>query len=244
MYVRWVSAVGICWACFAGGVAAQQQFVSGASQTAMIELYTSQGCSSCPPAEEFLNTFVDNPRLWSSFVPIAFHVDYWDYLGWKDRFALPSNAQRQRRYASLKNVRTVYTPGFVVNGREWRPGWLSKRLDAGSREVGTLTVTLEGDRIDARFTAAEPPSGLLELHVGVLGMGLGSDIRAGENRGRASHHEFVLLSHQRFGATDGAWQGPLQPWDSKGAARVALVAWVSTPGDPAPLQATGGYLDE
>lgn len=225
-------------------VTAEERFVSGVEQTTTIELYTSQGCSSCPPAEEFLNTFVDNRRLWTRFVPIAFHVDYWDYLGWKDRFALPSNAQRQRRYASQNSVRTVYTPGFVVNGREWRPGWLSKRLDATSREVGMLAVKLNGDQIDARFTPVAPQQSRLELHVGVLGMGLASDIAAGENRGRASHHEFVLLSHQRFDASNGSWRGQLAPWERKGASAVALVAWVSAPGDPTPLQATGGYLTD
>lgn len=223
-------------------VTARERFSSGPSQSVMVELYTSQGCSSCPPAEAFLNDFVDNPRLWTSFVPVAFHVDYWDYLGWRDRFALPANAKRQRRYASLGKVRTVYTPGFIVNGQEWRPGWLNKRLDVDSHEVGTLLVTLDGTRIEATFAPASPQRVSLELHVAVLGLGLTSDIRAGENQGRASRHEFVLLSHQRFSAADGSWQGQLSPWSRKGASRLALAAWVSAPGDPTPLQATGGYI--
>ena len=219
-----------------------QQFNSGPAQTVMIELYTSEGCSSCPPAESLLNSFVDNPRLWSSFVPLAFHVDYWDYLGWRDHYALPENAKRQRRYADLKNLRTVYTPAFVVNGVGWRPGWINKTPEGGGQTVGELSVTLEGQGFTARFDTPDPNPPRLQLNLAILGMGFDSAIKAGENAGRDSRHEFVVLSHQRFRADGAQWEGRLQDWDSKAATRLALVAWVSRLGDPAPLQATGGFL--
>ena len=101
-------------------VASEARFGSGPQQTALIELYTSEGCSSCPPAEAWLSRLKDNPGLWKQFVPIAFHVDYWDRLGWRDRFSSQRWTERQRRYASLWESESVYTPAVVVNGREQR----------------------------------------------------------------------------------------------------------------------------
>ena len=74
-------------------------FESSTEQVGLLELYTSEGCSSCPPADEWLSQLKENPGVWSQFIPIALHVDYWDYIGWKDRYASPSHAQRQRQYA-------------------------------------------------------------------------------------------------------------------------------------------------
>jgi hypothetical protein len=89
-------------------------FQSDKTQTALVELYTSEGCSSCPPAEEWFSTLSANPGLWKQFVPVAFHVDYWDDLGWKDSFATPAYTQRQRDYAAAWGSSSVYTPGFVL----------------------------------------------------------------------------------------------------------------------------------
>ena len=95
----------------------------------MIELYTSEGCSSCPPAEAWLSTWKSSPDLWKSVFPVAFHITYWDDLGWTDSFAQPAFTQRQRDYAARLGQDSVYTPEFVVNGREWR-GWFSRRVAA------------------------------------------------------------------------------------------------------------------
>ena len=99
--------------------AGELRFASGSGRNVMVELFTSEGCNSCPPAEAFLNDFQTHPDLWRRYVPIAFHVDYWDYLGWTDRYADPRHAARQRQYARQGGVRTVYTPAFIVNGRAW-----------------------------------------------------------------------------------------------------------------------------
>ncbi|MCW8988476.1 MAG: DUF1223 domain-containing protein, partial [Gammaproteobacteria bacterium] len=101
---------------------------SGIKKNTLIELYTSEGCSSCPPAEKYLNNFTKKKDLWKTWIPVAFHVDYWDYIGWKDRFAEKKFAQRQRQYAQLKRASTVYTPAFMVNGDSWRPGIFSRTL--------------------------------------------------------------------------------------------------------------------
>lgn len=94
-------------------------FTSTETQVRLVELYTSEGCSSCPPADRWLSGLLTSPHLWGSIIPIAFHVSYWDYLGWHDSFALDEYSQRQRAYANLGKT-GVYTPGFFVNGQEWR----------------------------------------------------------------------------------------------------------------------------
>jgi len=97
-------------------------FKSGLKQVSLVELYTSEGCSSCPPAEDWLNRLKNSPSLWSRFVPLAFHVDYWNSPGWKDRWSSPQFSLRQSDYAQLWHAENVYTPCFVLNGGEWT-GW-------------------------------------------------------------------------------------------------------------------------
>src|SRR6187401_409142 len=100
-----------------------QSITSGSTRASLLELYTSEGCSSCPPAEAWLSSLAASDQLWKDVVPVAFHVDYWDYLGWVDVFAKPEYSERQRDYSVAWKADRVYTPGFVLNGREWR-GWL------------------------------------------------------------------------------------------------------------------------
>ncbi|MDH5184393.1 MAG: DUF1223 domain-containing protein [Gammaproteobacteria bacterium] len=216
-------------------------FQSGSQQTQMIELYTSQGCSSCPPAEKFLNQYVDDELLWKHYIPMAFHVDYWDYLGWKDRYALAENTQRQYLYAQLKNISTVYTPGFVVNGKEWR-GWRYQgKKPLATSKVGNLSVTVTDQTFSARFGSTAQLKDTLVLHYALLGMGLETDIEAGENRGRHSQHDFVVLWQKRILGSRNHWQGRL-PVRTQKAKRYALVVWLSRLQDPVPLQAAASYL--
>ena len=104
----------------AGCLGASLSIESPPTQVDLIELYTSEGCSSCPPADRWVSSLQDEPGLWRDFIPLAFHVDYWDYIGWVDRFASPAFTARQYRYAAQQSMRTVYTPGFFNNGKEWR----------------------------------------------------------------------------------------------------------------------------
>lgn len=83
---------------------------SGKQKATIVELFTSQGCSSCPPAEKVMNTLKDHPQLWKNLIPMAFHVDYWDYIGWQDPFAQKTFSKRQRWHKKIGNVRSVYTP--------------------------------------------------------------------------------------------------------------------------------------
>lgn len=225
------------------GAAGGTRFSSGPEQTVMIELYTSQGCNSCPPAEAYLNRFTANPALWKKFIPLAFHVDYWDYLGWKDRFAHPAHAQRQRQYAQQRSLQTVYTPAFAVNGQGWRPSLISSDPAGGGKPVGVLSVDLNGQQFEAMFAPANGPAKTLRLDLAVLGMGLTTEIKAGENAGNRSRHEFVVLARKQLSSDNGRWRGSLPVLETDwGAQRLALAAWISRPGDLTPLQATGGFL--
>src|SRR6266567_7895599 len=117
-------------------------FESGEARTMLVELFTSEGCSSCPPADAWINQLKESPDLWKKIVPVVFHVDYWDNLGWRDRFAKPEFTSRQRRYAAAWGGDSVYTPGFVINGKEWR-GWFGgNAMPITSAKVGVLRVSV------------------------------------------------------------------------------------------------------
>jgi hypothetical protein len=225
--------------------AADWRVASGSSQTTLVELFTSEGCNSCPPAEEYLNHLAQSPDLWTRYLPVAFHVDYWNYLGWRDRFSSADHSERQRRYQQAQRVGVVYTPAFIVNGREWRPDHDRRLPESGDARVGRLAITIHGKQLDARFEPVGNISSPLEMHLALLGMGLVTDIRAGENAGRHANHDFVVLKHWQLQSSTLHWQSTWPPEiDRSNARQLALVAWVSRPGDPAPLQATGGYVPD
>ena len=225
------------------------QLQSGSAQITLVELYTSEGCSSCPPAESWLTRLKDSPRLWKDFVPVAFHVDYWDYLGWRDSFASKEYSERQRAYASHWRSRSVYTPAFVLDGKEWR-GWSS--LDEPTRgsvqTAGKLTARSEdGRRWRLRFEpAASSPSLAFDFHAALLGSDLISDVKAGENRGRKLSHDFVVLALTEVAAVaeSNAFTGliTLKSALTVSSGRLALAAWVTPRHSLAPLQALGGWI--
>src|SRR5262249_45455705 len=131
------------------------------------------------------------------FVPAGFHVDYWDYLGWQDPFGSATYSDRQHKYAAHWKSRSVYTPGFVLDGKEWRD-WVSRDgvPHASASIAGKLKASSEdGKRWLLRF---EPPARealeSLTLHLVLLGFDLSSDVKAGENRGRKLQHDFVVLT--------------------------------------------------
>jgi len=105
-----------------------------------VELFTSQGCSSCPPADAQLGKLAQRPDI----VALSFHVDYWDYIGWKDRFATRQTTERQRAYSRALNQRYVYTPEMVVEGRVHQPGINDRQVEAmlsDARRRSTVRMT-------------------------------------------------------------------------------------------------------
>lgn len=222
-----------------------QTFESEQQATPLLELYTSEGCSSCPPADTWLASLRDSPRLWRDFVPVAFHVDYWNYLGWKDRFSSESFARRQRLYRQQGYTQGVYTPGVMLGGLEWR-SWRRARTIPTVDGVapGALRLDINDDRFAARFDASTILDGkATRLHVAVLGAGLETDVRAGENRGRTLSHDFVVLGYKHYDAANHAWDAKLPSITHRSDAdRLAVAAWVSRGDDLVPVQAVGGWL--
>lgn len=221
-------------------VAGSLTFSSGERQVSLLELFTSQGCSSCPPAEKWLNGFTESARLWKEVVPVAFHVNYWDRLGWKDDLAQPAYSRRQHQYQKNGNISTVYTPGFVLNGFEWRGFFKDKRLPDSRPRAGVLRIHLQDGQIEAEFDEAAGTEHVLNL--AVLAFGIHVSIEAGENAGRVLAQDFVVIAHDQNKSGSGRWQSALPKFKSITADRYALAAWVSRARQQAPLQAAGAWL--
>jgi hypothetical protein len=182
--------------------------------------------------------------LWKQTVPVAFHVDYWDHLGWRDRFAKPEFTLRQQHYAAAWGGESVYTPGFVVNGKEWR-GWFGGNAAPRSlTKVGVLRVSLGEDwKLGATFIPETTQPRALALNIALLGNDLESDVKRGENSGRKLRHDFVVLDLVRVDMANesGRWTGSVAlSMRSGGDKPSALAAWITE--NAIPIQATGGWL--
>jgi hypothetical protein len=219
-------------------------FESSVTQNSLVELFTSEGCSSCPPAEKWLSGLKSNQNLWTKIVPVAFHVDYWDHLGWRDRFAKPEFTSKQQHYATAWGGDSVYTPGFAVNAREWRDWFGGSRIPITSTKVGVLRVSLNNDgKVTANYLPENTQPRRLALNIALLGNDLESDVKRGENSGRKLRHDFVVLDLIKTDLVNASntWTGsivlPKRSGDDKPS---ALAAWIAE--DGIPVQATGGWL--
>jgi hypothetical protein len=176
------------------------EVVSGERLTPVVELYTSEGCSSCPPADQWLSTLKGKP-----VVAQAFHVAYWDYIGWKDRFASPAFTARQKELASANRLDGIYTPQLVRNGRDWRnwrqPGQaIDFKLPA--RAAITLRRTDGADAFEARVTPAAAVEGW-SAYWTVTAHNYSSQVKAGENSGEFLKHDFVVTQYTPVGRYKG-----------------------------------------
>ncbi|MES9964003.1 MAG: DUF1223 domain-containing protein [Candidatus Sedimenticola sp. 20ELBAFRAG] len=215
---------------------------SGSEKATLVELFTSQGCSSCPPAERWLGRLEDDPRLWKEIVPVAFHVDYWDYIGWRDIYAAPSHSARQRTYHNQNAIRSVYTPGFVVNGKEWRGWFRNQSLPESGGRAGQLRVEVDGTRLRATFDAGQQTEQDTVLNIALMGVGMEIDVERGENSGRRLSQDFTVLKHITIGSDRGNWETSLPDIDLPADSRRAIAVWVSGQGSQQPLQVVGGWL--
>jgi len=222
------------------------EFGSGDQTVALVELFTSEGCSSCPPADTWISKLKDNPELWRRFVPVVFHVDYWDRLGWPDPFALKQNAERQRRYQQEGAISQVYTPGMILQGREWRNWWHYSEPGRENDNAGPLWVNLENDTARASFQPVAADLATLRLNWALLGFDLQTEVKRGENRGRRLQHDFVVLNKQTQTANRDEsgfhWQLAWRSANTHGIQPAAIAFWVTPVNSQRPLQATGGWL--
>jgi hypothetical protein len=202
-------------------------------RTTVVELYTSEGCNSCPPADTWLSSL----RGREGVLALAFHVDYWDRLGWTDRFASPVFTARQQQVRASSGARFVYTPQVLLDGADWRR-WPGAPPRAGSPSPVRIALQREGGRAVATVTAlATIPAGEARWtgYWAVVEDGWTSRVRAGENAGVTLRHDHVVRHYR-----------PLSAWSATGttvhtldlppsehrARRVAFVVTDATSGRP------------
>jgi hypothetical protein len=181
--------------------------------------------------------------LWKKIIPVAFHVDYWDRLGWRDRFAKPEFTSRQQHYAAAWGGDSVYTPGFVVNGNEWRSWFGGNAVPTTSSKIGILRVSLgAAGKLSASYIPETSQPHGLALNVAMLGNDLESDVKRGENSGRKLRHDFVVLDLIKIDMTNesNGWTGSVVLPMRSGDKPSALAAWLTE--NETPIQATGGWL--
>jgi hypothetical protein len=184
-------------------IAAECSAKSGVATVPLLELYTSEGCSSCPPADKWMSGIKTD-----KVTPLAFHVDYWDYIGWKDKFSKAEYSDRQRKIAAFGGAGFVYTPQFVMNGRDFK-GWDNSRLNQSvtatqklaSRANLSLDAVQENGKITLKTSAQSTnPADAKnsDVFVAIYENKLVSQVKAGENSGRELKHDYVV--REFFGA--------------------------------------------
>ena len=183
---------------------------SGPHTTALVELYTSEGCDSCPPADHWLSSLFSRGFRPDQVVPLSLHVDYWDYIGWKDPFGKAEFSMRQHKLAAMRRPVIVYTPQVVLQGQDFRR-WAS---DDFTEEVSRINSRAARARIALAIRAVEPAAVRADLsamlfdpaaqkssavYLAAYENRLASEVKAGENRGKRLQHDFVVRE----------WIGPI-----------------------------------
>jgi hypothetical protein len=182
---------------------------SGERTAALVELYTSEGCSSCPPADRWLSGLGSRGYVPARVVPLSLHVDYWDYIGWKDRFAKGEFSSRQRKLSQQQRLAFVYTPQVMLQGqdfRAWGGGAFDRAVDQinaqpAKAKVGLEIVSLGRDSmvVEAKAALADGYDGAeTALYLAAYENKLASEVTAGENQGERLQHDYVVLE----------WLGP------------------------------------
>jgi hypothetical protein len=184
---------------------------SPSSITPVVELYTSEGCNSCPPADRWLSGL----KADTGIVALAFHVDYWDRLGWKDRFANPLYTKRQAQQQRINGARFSYTPQVVVDGVD-RSNWhlLPVPTSSATRRTATvdLTLTREAGRINASVLPRSGAPPQLAAYWAVTEQGHSTQVKAGENEGVLLRHDFVVRDYEPVAAWSAQSDKPVTLW--------------------------------
>jgi len=184
--------------------------VSAQTTPVVVELFTSQGCSSCPPADALLTELAGSEGV----IALALHVDYWDYLGWKDDFARPGHTARQKAYAKAAKSRSIFTPEMVVQGAERVKGHDAERIRAeiarfGQRPAAAeLSLERDGDTLSIHLAptgaAAGPGAGPADIHLVRFLPSAEVSIEAGENAGRDVTYSNIVTGWETIARWDGA----------------------------------------
>jgi hypothetical protein len=231
---------------------------SGTDTAALVELYTSEGCSSCPPADRWLAANFRAGHDAAQAIALAFHVDYWDRLGWKDRFASAQFTARQHDAMRANRGRFVYTPQVLIQGRDF-PDWRSRaRADAAIASAraqpprATIALAAQarpGDvAVQARAAVANPADRPgTTLYVALADSGLVSEVKAGENRGERLAHDHVVraLAAAPVGDAGGSLRfDAVLAWPAERGNAPSLVAFVQNARTGDVLQAVALVLSD
>lgn len=198
----------------------QQSVAAEGEPLTIVELYTSEGCSSCPPADAFMGVLKDVKGV----LPLSFHVDYWDYLGWKDKFASPEYTQRQRSYASYFSRRSVYTPQAVIQGRyqtvgssQWQIYRDIKKAKSRRQIPLNLISTVSGGELSLPQMALEGYGGPANIVAVYYDNKHESTVLRGENAGE----KLPTFNVVRNMVNLGVWRGQAQKINIDAATKYA-----------------------
>lgn len=205
--------------------------MAGAEQPVVVELFTSQGCSSCPPADAFMQALTADPGV----LALSLHVDYWDYIGWADSFAKPQFTERQKAYARAIGSRTIYTPQIVVAGAERVEGsqpavvadLVAKHM--GAPQPVALTLTRSGERLSLTAESAAPLPGPARVQLVRYRPEQTVEIERGENAGKTVTYRNIVTSWTVLGEWDGTAPFEAEA-EVEGSDRVAVIVQAAGPG--------------
>lgn len=196
-------------AAFAFAISYALSFASPlAAQTSpvVVELFTSQGCSSCPAADAILRELAERDDV----IALALHVDYWDYIGWKDTFGSPAHSDRQRAYAAAGQRRSIYTPEMIVNGQTDIVGAkamaLSKAISEHAQETAqvALDITRDGANLNISAQKLGAVTGPMTVYMLRYTPRRVTEIKRGENAGKTIEYSNIVEGWQVLGTWDGA----------------------------------------
>jgi hypothetical protein len=215
---------------------------ANAEPRAVVELFTSQGCSSCPPADALLGKLAHDPNV----IALTLAIDYWDYIGWKDTLAIPGHANRQKAYSKMRGDRGVYTPQVIVNGSTQALGSdqadIERAIGQSHRASATLSVPVSIKVADGRLTVDAPAGKGTDEHAEVwlcpVSSAVPVAIGRGENHGRTITYHNAVRRWIRLGEWNGAaasWSISLKDLKSEGADKAAVLLQSGNTSRPGPM---------
>jgi hypothetical protein len=215
---------------------------ANAEPRAVVELFTSQGCSSCPPADALLGKLAHDPNV----IALTLAIDYWDYIGWKDTLAIPGHTNRQKAYSKMRGDRGVYTPQVIVNGSTQALGSdqadIERAIGQSHRASATLSVPVSIKVADGRLTVDAPAGKGTDEHAEVwlcpVSSAVPVAIGRGENHGRTITYHNAVRRWIRLGEWTGAaasWSISLKDLKNEGADKAAVLLQSGSASRPGPM---------
>jgi hypothetical protein len=215
---------------------------AAAEPRAVVELFTSQGCSSCPAADALLGKLARDPTV----IALSLSIDYWDYIGWKDTLALPGHTNRQKAYSKMRGDRGIYTPQVVVNGMAQALGSdqadIERAIGQSHRNPSTLSLPVSIKAVDGRIHVEAPagksPDERAEVWLCPVVSSVPVAIGRGENHGRTiTYHNAVRrwIKLGEWNGTPASWNVPIKDLKSEGVDAVAVLIQSGSAGRPGPM---------